>query len=290
MKKRIMTLAILVLSFMGLSACIASDQGFTVGELCTTPLLLREIEVEWITGNCYVFIHDSDELYAYEKTDEADTDHRMRWELKDGKLTIRFCKPRLFGQTVSYQKTLYLYLPKSLLAGMEYIKIATVSANLTVEGLETEQLDLTTVSGVLAVQDVSCQSGKMASVSAEMTVENCHADVLTIANVSGNVVLTDCDALQSLTVSTVSGDQTVAIPLGCRELSLDSVSGNLAAKLPDALSFAITCMSESGTVSAEESLCLAISGGTYTRGDGGLTGEITAVSGNIMLQHLPRES
>lgn len=270
-----------------LTACqMPSDEDFTVGELRAEPLSLHTIEVEWITGDCHVMVHDSEELYVYEETSETNADNRMRWKLENGKLTIRFCKPRLFGKTVDYDKTLYLYVPKSLLGGIESVNIETVSAHLAVKGLKAETMCLNTVSGDLTAEGLACGEGKIASVSGDVMLTACRADTLTVGNTSGNVLLAASEAIAALSVSTVSGDQAVSVPIGTRDLTLAAVSGKITALLPDEVSFALTCESVSGTVEAEESLRLTVSGDTYTRGEETLKGEITAVSGNVALKRL----
>jgi len=275
---------LLLTTFFSLTSCqMPSDEGFTVGELRAEPLSLNTIEVEWITGDCHVLVHDSEELYVYEETTETDSDNRMRWKLEDGKLTIRFCKPRLFGKTVAYKKTLYLYVPRSLLDGIESIDIEAVSSDLTVNGMRAGKVSLNTVSGDLTAEGLSCKEGKIASISGDVMLTNCRADALSVGNTSGTVRLTASDAITDLSVSTVSGDQAITVPLGTRTLTLASVSGNMTAALPDELTFALTCESVSGTVQAEESLRLAVSGDTYTRGNGTLKGEITSVSGKVTL-------
>lgn len=278
----------LLTALLSLTACqMSSDEGFTAGELRTEPLSLHTIEVEWITGDCHVLAYDAEELYVYEETTETDADNRMRWKLENGKLTVRFCKPRLFGKTVDYDKTLYLYIPKSLLDGIDAVTIDAVSADLMVNDLKAETLRLNTVSGDLTAEGLSCGEGKIASVSGDIMLTTCRADTLTVGNTSGNVLLTASEATATLSVSTISGDQAVSIPVGTRDLTLESVSGNVTALIPDDASFSLTCESVSGTVEAEEGLRLAESGDIFTRGEGTLKGEITAVSGNITLKRLP---
>lgn len=277
----------LLMALFSLTACnMPSDEGFTVGELRTEPLSLHTVEVEWITGDCHVLVHDSEELYVYEETTETDADNRMRWKLENGKLTVRFCKPRLFGKTVEYDKTLYFYVPKSLLDGIENVTVDTVSADLTVKGLKVETMRLNTVSGDLTAEGLSCDEGEIASVSGDVMLTNGRTGTLTIGNTSGNVLLTASDAIATLSVSTISGNQAVSVPIGTRELTLASVSGNITALIPDDLTFSLTCESVSGTIEAEESLRLAVLGDTFTRGEGALKGEITAVSGHITLKRL----
>lgn len=270
-----------------LASCrMPTDEGFTVGQLRVEPLSLKAIEVEWMTGNCQILVHDSEELYVYEETTETNADNRMRWKLEDGKLTVRFRKPRLFDKAVSYEKTLYLYLPRHLLNGIQSVNVTSISSHLTAKDLKAETLRLNTVSGDLTAVGLSCDEGEVVSVSGDVMVTGCRADVLTVGNTSGNVQLNASNAIAALSVSTVSGDQDVSVSLGADDLILASVSGEITALLPDELAVTLTCASDSGLVKVEENLRLTLSGDTYTRGDGGLTGSITTASGNVTLKRL----
>ena len=169
------------------------DEGYTVGEASVSGEV-RELDVSWLSGSVTVELTDGDAVTLREEPQPESSDARMRWKLKDGKLTVYSQKSGLTIPTRAKQLT--VGIPASRAAKLQKLSLGelsadTTSGSLTLDGA-FETIDFDTTSGALHLttsilpQDISCDT------------------------VSGGVMLTlPENGGFSATLDSVSGDLTV---------------------------------------------------------------------------------
>lgn len=174
---------------------------------------LEEIDISWLTGPVTIGASPDDKIYVTERSEkELGESDRMKAVLGSGALKIqwdhqwfrRFININLgwFGQK---DKELEVLLPRELAGELADMDVSNTGGDMTVSGCRAETMSLSSVSG-------------------RLSVSSCWAGQLSLNNVSGSVSLTDVSAGESMTVNTVSGGMELA-GVSSEELALDTVSG-----------------------------------------------------------------
>ena len=95
---------------------------------------VTDLEIVWLVGDITVIPSDTEEIKITEDYSGDDEDLRLRWLLKDGKLTIQFRKPVIFGKAHAVSKNLTVTIPAAVLEAMDEVEITTVSGDVTFTG------------------------------------------------------------------------------------------------------------------------------------------------------------
>ena len=220
---------------------------------------VQNLNIEWVNGSITIQPGDTDTI-TFAETGNFSDNEQLVWQQSGNTLTIQFSKPRVsFGIEFDGSKDLVITVPQDWQC--EELDINSVSAKIEVSNLTAYEIDLENVSG-------NC------------IFENCGTNELTVETVSGNV--TYDGTLYTMDCSTVSANCTLKTNACPRELSLDSVSGDLILELPEECGFSASIDSMSGSISSEfESTATK---DYHTHGDGSCRITADTLSGDIIIR------
>jgi DUF4097 and DUF4098 domain-containing protein YvlB len=122
---------------------------YTVGDASISDTV-SDLEINWLEGSIAIIPSDTDEIRITEEYGGDDSDLRLRWRVKNGKLTIQFRKSTFFGTSSSVRKDLTVAIPAVMLEAMGEVEITTVSGGISFTG-NADELTLDAVNGDLTV-------------------------------------------------------------------------------------------------------------------------------------------
>ena len=122
---------------------------YTVGDASISDTV-SDLEINWLEGSITIIPSDTDEIRITEEYGGDDSDLRLRWRVKNGKLTIQFRKSTFFGTSSSVRKDLTVAIPAVMLEAMGEVEITTVSGGISFTG-NADELTLDAVNGDLTV-------------------------------------------------------------------------------------------------------------------------------------------
>lgn len=171
---------------------------------------VNEINIDWISGNIDIYTSD---LYKYitvfEKSDDKlDDKYKCHLYQKGDELNIKYCKA---GATFlkSTTKKLSVYIPTSLL--LNDVEINSVSAAVSIDGLNASELDIDNVSG-------------------SINAKNINANAISYQGVSGSLFLSISNLATDVSIEQVSGSSVVSLKEDHPGFAVDfeSVSGTFS--------------------------------------------------------------
>ena len=216
-----------------------------------------KIEIDWVAGDILVQKGDVEKI----EVRETESDYPMVYDLREGKLEIRFSKNlrRNFADFRNLpDKDLTVTVPESW-QGKE-LEIQSVSADAEIQGMTVENLEYQGVSGECQVQDC---------VVRELDVETVSGNVL----LEGEVMELDCES--------VSADVTLSVTNVPRKIDMDGVSGRLQLTLPEDAGFTVDMNGLSKDLDTD--FPVTTEKGKFVSGDGSCRIEIDGVSGNVKI-------
>lgn len=223
---------------------------------------VTDLEIVWLAGDITVIPSDTDEIRITEDYSGDDDDLRLRWLLKDGKLTVQFRKPVIFGKAHAVSKNLTVAIPAAALEAMGEVEITTVSGDVTFTG-NADELTLDAVEGDLTVKgDIG-----------ELEVDA----------VKGKLTFTG--GVRTADMSCV--DTTVIMHLDmAADLSFDQVDGDVELFLSEEITgFTAEAESLGGGIRIEDFTDLTATGDHYTRwGDGSLRIQVNGVNAKLTVK------
>ena len=222
---------------------------------------IENIEIEWVSGSVDVtIVPETESKISFRETNGEE--HPMVHEIKGKTLVIRFTKPSVnlsFGNLNTPDKDLKVEIPANWLC--RSLDISAVSADVTVL--------------LPNARDVEVENG---SGKTELRLEN--SNNVSVETVSGEVsFIGQCDEFEC---NSVSGDCDVFLYEDAKEITLESVSGDLTVSLFKEYGFTASIDSASGNIYSDYST--SVSGGRHTYGDGKIRIEAETVSGDIFIR------
>ena len=261
------------LNIFGLPGVHISFGGFTyedadkysVGE-ATIKDTVTDLEINWVAGSIKVIPSDTDEIRVTETYSGDDDDLRLRWRVKNGKLTVQFRKATVFGTSNSVSKDLTVAIPAAMLESMGDVEITTVSGGVQFTGnadeftLDAVEGDLT-VTGDIGELEVDAVDGKL--------------------TFTGSVRTADMDCV----------DTDVSMYLdGAAELSFDQVDGDVHLYLSEEIKgFSAELDAISGEISVEGFDVSSVSNKSARWGDGSLRIEMDGVGAELEIKKLTND-
>ncbi len=214
------------------------DTGYSIGSADITDTI-RSLDIDWTAGEVEIIAYDGEQLTLREtwsdnrNGNDEDDDNLMRWQVKNGKLTVKYCKPYVGLFHVS-AKTLTVQVPAAWLN--DEVKIDTASAKVRVEGLAADmnELDIDTASGQITLTDVYAADINVDTASGDVVTKRIRADEADFDSASGSVTVQG--TVEELNINTVSGSVTVDVtgfssgesqPADSRTVSVETVSGSI---------------------------------------------------------------
>lgn len=216
------------------------------------------IVVDWVSGSIRVETWDGDEISYLVPSDE-EKNNPTAYTLDKGTLTLRYQS----GQTLnlgwgqSSKKDLLIRIPKH--KNLVALTVNSVSANITLKDLVTNNLFVDTTSG-------------------SFTADNCTTAYLDLNGVSGSMDYTG--SAETIRADTTSGKVSLRLENEPISLDFDSVSADLNLTLPKGTGFRCQMDSVSGKFQCEEPV-LTLEDGSWQSGSGALDISADTVSGNV---------
>ena len=261
-------------SFFGLPGIHFSLGGFTYDDEheysrgnAVVEDRITDLEINWIAGDVTVIPSESDTVSVSENFDGGDEDMRLRWRVKNGKLTVQFCKSAWFGIDREARKDLTVAIPASMLESMNEVEITTVSGGVRFTG-NADELTLDAVKGELTLcGDIG-----------ELDV---HA-------VEGKVTFTG--GVRSAELECVDAAVTMYLDMAA-ELSFEQVNGDVSLYLSDEITgFSAEVESLGGEIAVEGFDCMDTAGKRNARwGDGSLRVSVEGVDAKLNIKKLTQD-
>lgn len=223
---------------------------------------IREIDVNWVSGEMDIRFYDGADIQITETADRALNDNqRLRYEVKGDKLIIDFSGKNigLFVNTPS--KSLELLIPAGI--ALDKLSVENVSSGVTLTGKNTQlnELDIDNVSGTVFVADV-------------------HARKLDMETVSGSVEFTGTYA--EIDAESVSGKQVYRLASLPGKMDADSVSGAIVIYTNGHDGFVANLDTVSGKITSD--FAEVPNKHTAMFGNNGARLEFETVSGSVSIQ------
>ena len=260
---------------------------------------VKTIDIQWAAGMVYIQGWSGGDVMVQEYAQSELTERtRMETGLEDGVLTVRYRSGIGLGN-VKGQKWLTVLVPEGL---MGEIDAATASASVTVRGLETGTLRVSTISGDISEYGCYAQTSVFSSTSGTLNLEELESDRVEasttsgdifgylwfdsalISSTSGDIQFTALDTTGSLEVRTVSGDiQVWADDSPLQKIAAGSTSGDISLSLPlYDLGFTLDFQTVSGVLDVpSETSTPSQKNGQYVYGDGSCQIDVETVSGDV---------
>ncbi len=272
----------------------SSTTGGTIGGTSFAAADVREIDVEWISGEVVISVGEGTEIQVSESSAyELTETQKMRCYLKEGKLRIKYCDNAdnvwtwfMRGNYRIPSKTLYLTLPASLMDVLSELDIETVSADVRLDGAnaKSKDVDVSSTSGDVAILNLEVRELAASSISGAVTIENCRADELDIETVSGRVEVKS-GSYTELDAQTVSGSIELVCTTAPKKMDAETVSGKIRVWLPGDTEFTARLSTVSGKLSSE--IPGVMSDNQLMSGSGANRYTFESVSGSVQILAKP---
>lgn len=236
-----------------------SENSGTVTSVGSVPAdSIRDIQIEWAAGTITIMPGDVGEITFSDTAGLAEKD-QMIWSQKGDKLLIQFCKPRIiFGISIDAPKDLKIIVPR---------------------GWNCDELDIDAVSADVNIQNMTIQAMDFDSASGTCTFTDCHLNILDVDTASGDINFSG--TLSELDCDAASATCTMRLTNCPKRMDADMASGDLRLTLPENCGFTVNLESLSGDFTSE--FPTATKDGRYVHGDGSCIIQVSAMSGNIVI-------
>ena len=240
---------------------VTGDSNTITGSGSIDMSQVENIEIEWVSGSVDVTIApETESKITFRETNGEE--HPMVYEIKGKTLVIHFTEPSInlsFGNFYTPDKDLIVVIPADWVC--QSLDISAVSADVKVLLPEARDVEVENVSGKTELRLESSQS-------------------ISVENISGEVsFIGQCETFEC---NSVSGDCNVYLSKDAKEITLESVSGDLTVSLFKQYGFTASIDSTSGNIYSDYST--TVSGGKHTYGDGNVRIEAETVSGDIFIR------
>lgn len=255
------------------------------------------LDIQWAAGTVLVQSWSGDEIQLQEFAD-ADLSERtaMRLEQDGGTLSVRYRNSVGLGN-VKGGKWLTVMVPDGMLAELD---IETTSADVQLNGLEVNDLEVSTASGDISATECYAQSADLDTISGDMDLSSlCAADMdlgttsgdlygtvvaddLEAGSVSGDITLDSSETLESASLKTTSGYIRFYLEdTAVQSIGVSSVSGDISLSLPyGGTGFALKYSTVSGSLN-NTGFDMVQQNGKYIYNGGGCEIAVETVSGNL---------
>ncbi len=253
---------------------------------------IDKIRVEWINGLVRVQPYEGTDIKLDEMSNvDISEEYALRYKIADGKLTVRFCKKHTwYGVDTSMlnineiikPKELVVSVPRAMLESGELdIQLDGVSNDTYISSAKLNGLNVNSISGSIAIENVSAKDMDLDTVSGLIDVSDCAADAIKVVSISGEMTIGGI--FGSARLNSTSGAVWFTDGSdGIKELEIGTVSGDVTMQLPESAGFNMMVSTVSGDVSS--TFGLIKNGSNYVYGDASADFDIDTVSGDITIQ------
>ena len=236
-----------------------SENSGTVTSVGSVPAdSIRDIQIEWAAGTITIMPGDVGEITFSDTAGLAEKD-QMIWSQKGDKLLIQFCKPRIiFGISIDAPKDLKIIVPR---------------------GWNCDELDIDAASADVNIQNMTIQAVDFDGASGTCTFTDCHLNILDVDTASGDINFSG--TLSELDCDAASATCTMRLTNCPKRMDADMASGDLRLTLPENCGFSVNLEALSGDFTSE--FPTVTKDGRYVHGDGSCVIQVSAMSGNIVI-------
>ena len=233
-------------------------EAYALGSGTIPAYEVNDIEINWAAGSITIETADTDSI-SFSETGGKDSEP-MVYRQQGNKLIIEYQVPKVvFGFSSSSSKDLVITIPQDWQGGK--LTVNAASAELTVNGLTTNDISVNTASGDCTFTDCSLSELELNSASGKV-------------NYIGTLYRLDCD--------TASGDITVVFDNIPKSIEFDGVSADLELTLPADAGFIVEMDALSGGFTSDFETSQR--NGQYICGDGSCKIDIDGMSGNVTIR------
>lgn len=205
-----------------------------------------EIDINLVSEDVNMHLSKGDKIIVAFSGANKVTDYRV--DFVDNKLRIAYEKTIKFsfGFRRSGSATFDVFLPAD--KKLSFCKIGTVSGDISVKSLSSEDLNVKTTSGDAELNGIKTEDMKLESVSGDFSINDVFTVGCYISVVSGDIEAEDVRIKENIFLNTVSGDADFKNS-ECRDMDFRSVSGDFDGK--NFYPKSISMKSVSGDISIE---------------------------------------
>ncbi|MBP3308419.1 MAG: DUF4097 family beta strand repeat protein [Clostridia bacterium] len=228
-------------SFMILNLTYKDAELYTAGNTEHSTDTVSSLKIDYRQGTVKIVKYDGDTVNLVETGADSE-ENAVHTRLLNGTLHVKFSKSKVSFFEGIPNKTLTIYIPKSL----DTVEIDTASADVTLDNIRAKKLDFDSASGQVTAVLAAFDEVDIDTASGSVTLSMVDVDDVAIDTASGNVSLSgkfgeveidtasgDAELsgeVNNFEMDTASGDANIfAAP---KRLSFDSASGDITVRLP----------------------------------------------------------
>lgn len=250
---------------------------------------VRDLEINWISGDIKVEVYDGDTVQFFEKSSkELNENEQLHYYNKNGRLIIQFQKAqkKMLSMGKGLNKELTVKIPESTAKAMGYFCVDTVSSETRIKGIHVNKMNLNSTSGGFEIDKCSSVKLTIDSTSGSITANSLVVEEkLELNTTSGSASLEG--SFQSVSSDTVSGSIDIISDICPEKVRTDSVSGSVTLAIPENNGFTYRKDTVSGSLKCDFAVSQEDDKGIYKDGDAVF--DFESVSGSITIKELGNE-
>jgi len=222
---------------------------------------VRDIEIDWVSGSILVQAGDVDAV-QFHSTAPSEPKYETVWAVKDGKLSIQFCKEN---------------------RGAGFLFKGPKSKDLTVtvpKDFALDNLEIDMASTKLRVVDMTIREVEIDGASADCVFEGCAVEELDLDCASGDLRYEG--SLNKLDGDMASTDVTAVLVNVPYSIDMDIASGDLDLTLPEDAGFTLTMDAMSSNFTSD--FATSARNGSHVCGDGACRIDVDGMSANVTIR------
>ena len=238
---------------------------------------ISSLKVDWISGTVTITPYSGEDIIVTEYANR-DLEENEQLVLKESgrTLVVEYCAMTRFVTNMS--KLLEIKIPESLVAKLADVEVDAVSADIKIDMLTLEKLNLSVVSGDISLVDMSMTLARLDSTSGDFRLNAVDVDDLFINTVSGTTRTesswirkfkgdsTSGDfilegTIEEIDISTVSGGAKITSGVVPEKVKCDTMSGDVDLFIPAGDAISVRFDSMSGSLTGDIPMMLVKSGG-----------------------------
>ena len=264
----------------GTAACRYENADAYTADGAVLAERVEKLELHWLSGHVSLTTHGDDTLSLSEAANrDLSEEESLHYRLDGTTLTIQYCRSGAHLEQ-DLQKELTVCLPERLLRELQ---VDTVSAGITMEGVETEMLELGTVSGKIRLRSCGVtELAELGTVSGGVLAELARPlPAFSAGTVSGDIEVS-APSVTVFEAGTTSGSVALTAEAAPETVKVSTVSGAVTLCLPETAGFTLALSTVSGA--CDLSLPCAVENGSYICGDGRGAYRIDTTSGDVCVK------
>lgn len=205
------------------------DSGYTVMDVSGEAVISEKItalEVDWTSGSVRICAYDGNEIILRETAQDNEA-NRLRYRVENGRLRVRDRKRSFMSVS---NKSLEILLPAEIANALSSVDMDAASAEITMEALIAEKLEIDTASGDVTATACSFTEVDYDGASSECRMENCTIGEFEMDTASGDAVLSG--SIGELSFDSASGNLTVTTTVAPGKIDVNTASGDVDLTIP----------------------------------------------------------